>query len=222
MKQTGKYVIIVAGGRGVRMGADKPKQFLALAGKPILLRTVEHFVEWDPTATVIISLPADCMQMWKDVCDGFGVNFRHILARGGITRFHSVRNALEHVSPGALAAVHDGVRPIVATAMVDALFEKASECGAAIPVIPVTDSLRELSEDGSTAVDRSRFVAVQTPQVFRTDILLKAYSQPFSPLFTDDASVVEAAGYRISLCEGRRENVKITVPEDIPVAELFL
>lgn len=218
-----KYAVILAGGEGRRMGAGIPKQFLDLCGKPILRHTVERFLEYDPSIGIITVLPTPHKEMWKNYCAETGFLERYIMPSGGLTRFHSVQNALERVPDGALVAVHDGVRPFITTDLIDSLFRKAEECGAAIPVVPVVDSLRMFSQDGySQAVDRSSFVAVQTPQVFRSEILKAAYAQPFRNSFTDDASVVESFGQKISLCEGRRENIKITTPEDLIIAgELF-
>jgi len=218
MEKRGKYVIIVAGGKGERMGADKPKQFLEIDGKPILRRTMERFAEFDPTATLIVVLPSAWKEYWKEYCASSGFRCKFSMVSGGITRFHSVQNALELVPDGALAAVHDGVRPIVSDAFLQRMFDAAEESSAVIPVLPAVESMRRLDGEGSYPVDRSRYVTVQTPQVFHSEVLKAAYKKAYSPSFTDDASVVEAAGFSVTLVQGERSNVKITTPEDIRLA----
>ena len=214
-----KYAVIMAGGEGLRMGAAVPKQFLELGGKPILRLTIERFLEYDPTIGLVIVLPSSGKEMWKEYCSSTGFLERYSMATGGITRFHSVQNALKYVPDGALVAVHDGVRPFVTKEFLARMFDAAQRCEAVIPVVPAVDSLRECEPSGeSFAIDRSRIVAVQTPQVFRSEILKSAYNQAYSTSFTDDASVVEAAGIRITLCEGLRGNFKITTPEDYEIA----
>ncbi|MBO4572082.1 MAG: 2-C-methyl-D-erythritol 4-phosphate cytidylyltransferase [Bacteroidales bacterium] len=214
-----KYAVIMAGGEGLRMGAAVPKQFLELGGKPILRLTVERFLEYDPSIGLVIVLPASGKEMWKEYCASTGFLERYSMATGGITRFHSVQNALKYVPDGALVAVHDGVRPFVTKKFLARMFDAARRCEAVIPVITAIDSLREVEPSGSSfPIDRSKVVAVQTPQVFRSEILKSAYTQAYSTSFTDDASVVEAAGFRITLCEGLRGNFKITTPEDFEIA----
>ncbi len=218
-----KFAVILAGGSGRRMGSTTPKQFIELCGKPILRHTVERFLEYDPSIGIITVIPGQYKQFWKEYCEKSGFIERYSMPSGGITRFHSVQNALEYVPDGALVAVHDGVRPFVSAGFISSLFETARADGSAVPVLPVIDSIREIGPEGSSsAVDRSRFVAVQTPQVFRSELLKEAYRQPYSVSFTDDASVVEAMGCRISLCEGRRENIKITTAEDLIFARDLL
>lgn len=224
-----KYILIVAGGKGLRMGGDLPKQFIPLEGKPILMHTLETFHRWDDSAELVLVLPEDHQSYWNMLCREIGCKAPHRIVNGGETRFHSVRNGLqflseeiENTSGGnekALIAVHDGVRPFVAPEVISACFAEAERSGAAIPVIPMIDSLRETDGKGSHPVDRGRYVAVQTPQVFRSDILLEAYKQPFDSLFTDDASVVEAAGIPVCLVTGNRENIKITTPFDLLIAK---
>lgn len=215
------YFIILAGGSGTRMGADLPKQFLRIGGKPILVRTVELFRSFDPDAVMIVVLPEDCKHLWKQCCIEENITFRHYMVSGGITRFHSVKSALEHVPAGARVFVHDGVRPFVPERMYRKMSEMLdSGVKAVVPALPLVDSIRETDGNGgSSAADRSRFVSVQTPQAFDSTILKKAYSQPYVPEFTDDASVVEKWGEKIALCEGFRYNIKITEPSDMPVAE---
>lgn len=217
-----KYVVIMAAGQGSRMGSKVPKQFLEIGGKPILRHTVERFLEYDPNIGVIVVLPASCKELWKDYCSRSGFLERYTMVTGGITRFHSVQNALKYVPDGAFVAVHDGVRPFVTRDFIARMFESAEACEGVVPVLPAVDSLREIGRDGSSwAVDRSAFLTVQTPQIFRSELLKRAYSQPYSTTFTDDASVMESAGYRIALQEGLRGNFKITSPDDLKLAEAY-
>lgn len=227
-----RYVLIVAGGKGLRMGCDLPKQFIPLEGKPVLMHTLEAFHRWDASAELVLVLPEDHQPYWNMLCREIGCKVPHRIAKGGETRFHSVRNGLEFLSEEiknasegnekVLVAVHDGVRPFVSPEVIEACFDEAEKKGAAIPVMPMIDSLRETDEKGSHPVDRSRYFAVQTPQVFRSGLLLQAYGQEFSSLFTDDASVVEAMGETIRLVSGNRENIKITTPFDLIIAESLL
>ncbi len=226
-----KYiVVIVAGGKGLRMGADLPKQFVPIKGKPILMHTLESFQRWNANAELIVVLPKDHQAYWQMLCREIPCKVTHRIADGGETRFHSVRNALALVEAehdtypeATLVGIHDGVRPFATPEVIQDCFDKALHFKAAIPVIPMEDSLREKDEDGSSlAVDRSRFVAVQTPQVFEKKLLLEAYKQDFSPLFTDDASVVEALGHNIHCATGCKENLKITTPLDLKIATLML
>ena len=224
-----KYVLIVAGGRGLRMGGDLPKQFIPLEGKPVLMHTLEAFYRWDASAGLILVLPEDHQPYWNMLCREIGCQVPHRIADGGETRFHSVRNGLLFLSDEigkasgenekVLVGVHDGVRPFVAPEVVDACFTEAADSGTAIPVIPMIDSLRETDETGSHPVDRNRFMAVQTPQVFDYTLLIRAYGQPFTEQFTDDASVVEALGHRVTTVSGNRENIKITTPFDLLIAK---
>lgn len=217
-----RHAVIVAGGQGVRMGAPVPKQFLEIGGKPILRHTIERFLEFDPSIEIVLVLPKDQRDYWRDYCRRSSFLERYSMVSGGITRFHSVRNALEYVGDGGLVAVHDGVRPLLSTRLIAGLFDAAQVHGAAIPVVPVSDSVRRREGEDSKPVSRDGLVMVQTPQVFRTDMLKEAYGQPFSPSFTDDASVVEASGHKIFLVPGERSNIKVTVPDDLKLAEMFL
>ncbi|WP_288205103.1 2-C-methyl-D-erythritol 4-phosphate cytidylyltransferase [uncultured Parabacteroides sp.] len=227
-----KYVLIVAGGKGLRMGGDLPKQFIPLEGKPVLMHTLEAFHRWDALAELVLVLPEDHQSYWNMLCREIGCKVPHRIANGGETRFHSVRNGLQFLSEEigntsernekALIAVHDGVRPFVSSEVIAACFDEAEKNRVAIPVMPMIDSLRETDEKGSHPVDRSRYFAVQTPQVFDAELLLKAYEQEFSALFTDDASVVEAMGEAIHMVTGNRENIKITTPFDLLVAESLI
>lgn len=221
-----KYVIIVAGGKGLRMGGEIPKQFLPIGGKPVLMRTVEAFYQTDAETGIVLVLPKEQQDYWKELCRQYDFRIPYILADGGRTRFHSVQNGLQAVpeeGSDVLIAVHDGVRPFVSSQVIQACFDEAARQGAVVPVLDMVDSVRQLSADGSSvAVDRSRLKLVQTPQTFRADVLKRAYSQDFTELFTDDASVVEASGVSVALVPGNRENIKITTPFDLKIAEALL
>lgn len=224
------YVIIVAGGKGLRMRNDLPKQFLPVAGKPLLMHTIERFRTWNPEAELVVVLPEAHQSYWNMLCKEIGCAAKHRIVSGGSTRFHSVKNGLDSIreeirssSENSLIAVHDGVRPFVSTEVIAACFQKAEEKGAAIPTLPVIDSLRETLPDGtSRAIDRSRYYAVHTPQVFRADILLKAYEQPYQENFTDDASVVESMNIPVEMVPSNPENIKITTPIDYMIARSIL
>ena len=216
-------ILIVAGGRGTRMGGPQPKQFLELAGRPVLMHTLEAFDRWDASARLIVVLPEDQIDTWKRLCEAHVFGRIHRVVAGGETRFHSVRNGLGAVAANGLIAVHDGVRPLVAPSVIAACFAAAADGGAAVPVVPVVDSVREVAADGgSRPVDRTRLRVVQTPQVFRADVLRAAYCLPYDPRFTDDASVVEASGVAVRLVPGNRENIKLTTPMDLLLAEQLM
>jgi 2-C-methyl-D-erythritol 4-phosphate cytidylyltransferase len=215
-----RAVILVAGGQGLRMGGNLPKQFRPLHGKPLLMHTLEVFYRWDGNARLILALPDEYRAYWEMLCRELNGHVPHRVVAGGETRFHSVHNALAAVEADCeWVGVHDGVRPFVAPEVIEACFRGAERYGAALPVVPVAESLRECDGERNRAVDRTRYRLVQTPQVFRHDWLEEAYRQPYSPLFTDDASVVEAAGRNIHLVPGNPENIKITTPADLFVAE---
>jgi len=210
-----KTVIIVAGGKGLRMGADLPKQFIPLQGKPVLMHTVNVFYQWDAAAELILVIPEEHADYWNILCRELNFTIPYRTVFGGETRFHSVRNGLSEVDGGGLIAVHDGVRPFVSPEIITSCFRAAELFGAAIPVTPVIESVREITGESSHAFDRRRLLIVQTPQVFHADILFKAYEQPYNELFTEDASLVEALGYSIHLVEGSYANIKITTPTDL-------
>lgn len=224
MSLTSKHtILIVAGGRGTRMGGPQPKQFLELAGRPVLMHTLEAFDRWDASARLIVVLPEDQIDTWKRLCQAHVFGRIHRVVAGGETRFHSVRNGLDAVASNGLIAVHDGVRPLVAPSVIAACFAAAADGGAAVPVVPVVESVREVDADGgSRPVDRTRLRVVQTPQVFRADVLRAAYRLPYDPRFTDDASVVEASGVAVRLVPGNRENIKLTTPIDLLLAEQLM
>ena len=216
-----RYAVIVAGGKGLRMGGDVPKQFLPIGGKPVLMRTIDAFVKAVPEVSVILVLPASQQQYWHDLCAQYSFSVPLAVANGGETRFHSVRNGLALIPEGeeGTVAVHDGVRPFVSPEVITRCYEESERSGSAVPVVPVVETLRHLRQGGSVTVPRDEYRLVQTPQTFGLDMLRKAYSQGYRPCFTDDASVVEALGVKVSLVDGNRENIKLTTPSDIAYAE---
>lgn len=217
-----RSVIIVAGGSGSRFSAPVPKQFLLLSGKPVLLYSMEAFHQASPGITMIVVLPAEHMTTWQQLCDRFSPGIPHQTVAGGETRFHSVKHGLEGITTERLTAVHDGARPLVSPELIRRCFELAEETGSAIPVIPVTESIRKTDAEGSHPVDRCLYRIVQTPQVFRTGWLKEAYQALYEPSFTDDATVVERLGHRLTLAEGELRNLKITRPEEMVIAKSLL
>ncbi len=219
--------IIVAGGSGTRFGAQMPKQFLELGGKPILMRTIEAFEEalTGVDHELLVTLPAIQMKLWRDLCTRYGCAVPHRVVAGGETRWHSVKNALDTLGDGDdldVIAVHDGVRPLVSVDLIACICDRARHCGSAIPVVPLNDSVRQVDGEESHALDRSSLRAVQTPQAFEARLLLAAYRQDFDSTFTDDASVVERYGHSVTLVEGEPHNLKITRPMDLALAEYLL
>ena len=217
-----KYVIIVAGGKGLRMGSDLPKQFLPVGGKPVLMHTLEVFRKYDAAIQLILVLPREQQDFWKQLCREHDFDVEHRVADGGETRFHSVKNGLEFVTTPGLVGVHDGVRPFVAQEVIARCYSLAAGKQAVIPVTDVVETVRHLVGEGSETVSRDAYKLVQTPQVFDADLLKQAYEQPYTSHFTDDASVVEALGKPVYLTEGNRENIKITTPFDLKIAAALL
>jgi 2-C-methyl-D-erythritol 4-phosphate cytidylyltransferase len=217
-----KYVIIVAGGKGERMNAGLPKQFLPIGNKPILMHTLAAFYEYDPQVSIILVLPGSQFSFWKKLCEEHHFAIPHLLTEGGETRFHSVKNGLLLVTEDSLVAVHDGVRPFVSQATIFRCFEAAGLKGSAIPTTELIDSIRYIDEKGNKAVNRNNYRLIQTPQVFQSTLLKEAYQQKYTPDFTDDASVVEALGKKIQLVEGNKENIKITTPFDLEIAKILI
>lgn len=216
-------IVIVAGGSGKRCGGAIPKQFRFLGMEPVLAHTINAFREAVPMAEIVVVLPEEHIDFWKDLSARFNVA-KHDVVAGGSERFYSVRNGIEALTRDPeLIAVHDGVRPLVTEQLIERVALEAVRSGAAVPVVNVVDSLRMVGEDGtSEIVDRSALRCVQTPQIFRADCLRRAYKAEFSEEFTDDASVVERSGVKISLIEGERSNLKITTPDDFVVASAIL
>ncbi len=218
------YVIIVAGGKGLRMGSDIPKQFLPIGGKPVLMRTLERFREYSPTLQIILVLPKAQQEYWKELCQKHNFTVAYQLADGGETRFHSVQHGLALIpdETEGVVGVHDGVRPFPSIDVIRRCYDTAREKKAVIPVIPVVETVRQLEGATSFTVPRDDYRLVQTPQCFDIQLLKAANRQPYNDGFTDDASVVEAYGFDITLVEGNRENIKITTPYDLKIAEVLI
>lgn len=222
------HTIIVAGGKGLRMGGDIPKQFIPVNGMPVLMHTIRRFREFDPQMHIVLVLPKDHQDYWRQLCSEYSFTDKHDIADGGSTRFHSSQNgimALAEAPDTDIVAIHDGVRPLVSVETIGRCFTAAAESGAAIPVLPVIDTLRYVGHADENGVNtepghnvlRSDYRVVQTPQTFRLALLRRAFTQPFSERFTDDASVVEALGEKVTMVDGNRENIKITTPYDLKV-----
>ena len=224
------YIIVVAGGKGLRMGSDIPKQFLPIGGKPVLMRTLERFREYSDDLQIILVLPEAQQEYWQELCKKYDFKVEYLLANGGQTRFHSVQNGLALMPDDAegVVGVHDGVRPFPSIEVIRNCYETARTAKAVIPVIPVVETLRHISLTShplpltSKTVPRDEYRLVQTPQTFDIQLLKAANRQPYNDGFTDDASVVESYGHKITLVEGNRENIKITTPYDITVAEAII
>lgn len=219
-----EYLIVVAGGKGLRMGGDVPKQFLPIKGKPVLMRTLETFHSCNKEMELIVVLPEEQQSYWKHLCMEYGFHIPHKIASGGETRFHSVKNGLSLISGReGVVGVHDGVRPFVSAEVIVECYRQAEKTEAVVPVIDVVETVRRLLPgDGSETVPRSDYKLVQTPQVFTVNLLKRAYTQDYVPQFTDDASVVEALGHPVYLVPGNRENIKLTTPFDLKMAELLI
>ena len=212
------FAIIVAGGKGLRMGGDVPKQFLPIGGKPVLMHTIEAFREALDDVQIVLVLPAEQHDYWQKLCKDYNFRSPELIATGGETRFHSVKNGLALLPEDdeAVVGVHDGVRPFVSRDTIQRCFGTAAEGKAVVPVVPVVETLRQILPDGSSITrPRNEFRLVQTPQTFPFALLKQAYEQPYSESFTDDASVVEAMGKEITMVEGNRENIKLTTPADL-------
>lgn len=217
-----RYVIIVAGGNGARMNSPVPKQFLKLDGKPVVMHTINKFIDTDPNIEVILVIPQDHQTIWDNLCQEFMFHKPVKIAYSGESRFQSVKNGLEHVTEYSIVGVHDAVRPLVSSKTIIAAYKAAEMYGSAIPAVPINDSIRQIESTRNIALDRSRYCAIQTPQCFRSDIIKKAYEQDYKYTFTDDATVVEAMGEEIRLVDGNTENLKITGPKDLIVAEALM
>lgn len=218
------YVIIVAGGKGLRMGGEIPKQFLPIGGKPVLMRTMERFHEYDPALKIILVLPKDQQELWQELCQKHDFKIMHQVANGGETRFQSSKNGLALIpdEDEGVVAIHDGVRPFVSTDVIERCFDAARDDFAAIPVMPVTDTLRYIDRGHGHNVLRDHFRSVQTPQCFDISLAKQAFDQPYRETFTDDASVIESLGCQVTMVEGNRQNIKLTTPFDMMIAELLI
>lgn len=217
-----KYCIIVAGGSGRRMKSAIPKQFLLLGGRPLLMHTIERFHSFDETIEIILVLPSEHHSLWRGLIKEYSFNIGHKVVSGGEERFHSVKAGLGSVSEVSLVAIHDGVRPLVSHDTIWRCYADAEEFGTAVPFIEPADSVRILAGDDSRPYPRNEVRLIQTPQVFRSSLIISAYDRDFDPSFSDDATVAEAAGVTIHLTHGNRENIKITTPEDLAVAHALL
>lgn len=223
MMSANRIALIVAGGTGSRMGAEVPKQFLLIQGKPILMHTLNVFFNTLSVDEIILVLPESQIEHWKSLCIKHHFTVKHTVTKGGETRYQSVKNGLMQIgNPNALVAIHDGVRPLVSKEVIENCFIAAEKYGNAIPVVKPVESVRIQEGGNSIIADREKVLLVQTPQVFRTSIINKGYETPYQPSFTDDASVVEFMGEKIHLVEGNRENIKITTPLDLKIAETIM
>lgn len=220
------YIIIVAGGKGTRMGGNMPKQFLPVGGKPVLMHTIERFYEYSHELNIIVVLHHDMQDYWQQLCQEYHFDIPHKIADGGATRFESSKNGLALIPEGedGVVGFHDGVRPFVSTEVIARCYDTAHEEYTAVPVMPVVETLRHVDDrDGSSfTVDRKMYRAVQTPQVFDISLAKQAFNQPDRPTFTDDASVIESLGVRVNTVEGNRENIKLTTPFDLKIAEILI
>jgi len=217
-----QYVLIVAGGSGKRMGLETPKQFLELAGRPVLMHTIERFKAFNDAIEIITVLPENQLRHWIELQRKYSFSVPHTLVKGGAHRFFSVKNGLKFVNSPGLVAIHDGVRPFVTIDTINRCFETAGTLGNAIPSICSTESVRILTDKGSMPVNRMNVRQIQTPQVFSAELIKKAYLQEYKPEFTDDATVLEQMGEKINLIDGNRENIKITNPEDLLISTALL
>ena len=217
-----KYVIIVGGGSGTRMNAPIPKQFMLLDGKPVLIHSISKFEHADPGISIIVVLRKDQMEFWKQLCHENNFLIPHQLAEGGDTRFESVKNGLALINEDCIVGIHDAARPLVNSKTIQTAFKAAEMYGNAVPAIPVQDSIRQIDSGRSIAVDRAKYCTIQTPQCFQWKTLKNAYLQEYRYTFTDDASVVEAFGEVIHLIDGDTDNIKITTPRDMLIADALL
>lgn len=217
-----EYALIVAGGKGTRIKSKLPKQFLELLGLPILMHTINAFYRYSENITIILVLPEDDFPTWESLCKKYNFHKKLILQKGGDSRFQSVKNGLEKIEGDGLVAIHDGVRPLVSEDIIGASFRLAAVHQSAVAAVRLKESIRMTDQDNTKAMDRSKFRLIQTPQTFQVDLIRKAYQMKEDASLTDDASVAERAGHTISLFEGSYENIKITTPEDLIVAEALL
>jgi 2-C-methyl-D-erythritol 4-phosphate cytidylyltransferase len=217
-----KFVVVVAGGKGLRMGSEIPKQFMVLNHLPILMHTLTNFYQWDNEVNLILVLPENQREYWTKLCAQFNFTIPHKITNGGETRFHSVLNGLQLVPKDSLVAIHDAVRPFVSKKTIQKCFDEAKANGNAIPFTFIPDSLRWVENGESKILNRDKVVKILTPQVFQSNILHLAFQQPYQDFFTDDASVIENIGQKINLVEGNPENIKITTPNDLIIAEAYL
>src|SRR6478736_2778145 len=217
-----EFALIVAGGKGTRIKSELPKQFIELNGKPILLHTIEAFIRYSSSLSIVLVLPEEDFRIWEAICKKFSFDKTIILQKGGETRFQSVKNGLDKIQGKGLVAIHDGVRPLVSADLIGASFRLAAVHGSAVAAVRLKESIRMTDQDNTEAVDRSKFRVIQTPQTFDLGLIKKAYQIKEEASLTDDASVAEKSGHVISLFEGSYENIKITTLEDLIVAKALL
>jgi len=217
-----KYAIIVAGGAGTRMQGEIPKQFMLLNGKPVILYSLEAFYAYDPLVNIILVIHQDYISYWEQLIKSFRISIPFSVVTGGETRFDSVKNGLKTIDYEGFVAIHDAARPVINAGFISGLFAKAARYGSAMPGIMLNDTIRLVEGDSSSQLDRTFLRAMQTPQVYRVSELKRAYTQPYHELYTDDASVMQAAGFPIHLTEGLTGNLKITLPQDIALAEILM
>ncbi len=217
-----KYVIIVAGGTGTRMNNVVPKQFIELLGKPVLIHTAEKFLSAIPDINIVIVLPLALHEEWSKICEKHNFITSHNVVEGGETRYHSVKRGLELVPDACVVGIHDAARPLVSRETILNAYTTAEKLGNACPSIPLNESIRFLKGVDNCAVDRTHYSIIQTPQCFHSDLIRKAFLKAYKPEFTDDASVLESFGEKINLIEGNRENIKLTTPQDLIIAEALM
>ena len=222
MNEIKKFAVLVAGGKGMRMGSALPKQFLPLMGKPVLTHALIAFLNAVPDIEIILVLPADQLSYAQIVLSALPDPVDITIVSGGETRFHSVQNGLNAISGDGVVFVHDGARPLISPELIHRCFNQAMELGSAIPAIPVAESMRIINGTDSSPVDRDKMRVIQTPQTFRTEVILPAFQQVYSPAFTDEATVVEYYGTKVYLVQGEKQNIKVTTPEDMIIAEAFM
>lgn len=216
------YALIVAGGSGNRMNSDIPKQFMLLGNKPVLMHTIERFKQYNQQIKIILVLPESQFKYWHELCEGYQFEVVHEVVAGGEERFYSVKNGLDTIREKGIVFIHDGVRPLVSIDTINRCYTTTIEKGNAVPVLPVIESLRKIDNTKNKIVDRRNYVIIQTPQVFHTEEIKMAYNLEYLPTFTDDTSVLENTGVKINLVEGNRENIKITHPIDLTIANILL
>lgn len=217
------FLLITAAGQGTRLQSAFPKQFIPVSGRPLLMRTIEVFKTYDPKIKIVLVLPEEQVQLWKDLCTEFDFQADHQIVRGGKERFHSVKNGLMHIPADSLVLIHDGVRPMVRPDTIERVISMAMEKGNAIPCVVPTQTVRALNDENmSTPLDRSKLRLIQTPQGFHSNLIKEAYEQAFDEKFTDDATVLENIGHKINLVEGNYSNIKVTHPADIKLVEALL
>jgi len=217
-----KYVLIIAGGVGRRMNMSIPKQFIPIAGKPVLMHTISIFVEFDPEVNIVLIIPKEHIALWKDLCKEFNFKTDHTIVKGGKERFYSVKNGLKIVPDDSLVLIHDGVRPLVSKETIGRVFDGALQQGNAIPYIDMTQSVRKIVKGKNKAINRNQLKLIQTPQGFHSTLIKQAYAKRYRASFTDDASVLEALGHKINLVKGNHKNLKITNSTDLHLVECLI